>query len=114
MIGVMTSGAPRVVQLILPFEGLRDRVRNAAAAGRVLMMRQAQCAMKRDDISDVVVIRALRQCELLSRARRGDSRGEWQCVVSFNAKGFRQGGSVSLTISEGRIFVEDILWDHQP
>jgi hypothetical protein len=114
MIGVMTSRSSAVVQFVLPFEGLRDRVRNAAEANNVLMMRSALSTMKVDDISDVVIIRALKRCELLGRARKGQSRGEWQCVVSFNAKGFRAGGSVSLTISEGRVFVEDILWDYQP
>ena len=110
----MAIGARSVVQFSLPFEGLRDRVRNAAEAGQVLMLSQAQGVMRRDEISDIIVIRALTRCEMLGRAERGGSKGEWKCWVSFNARGFRQGGSVALTISEGRVFVEDICWDHQP
>lgn len=114
MIGVMTSSSRTIVQLVLPFEGLRDRVRNAADTGQVLFTGQGKKMMQRDGITDVIMIRALKRCELLGRAQQGVSRGEWRCVVSFNYKGFRQGGSVELTFSEGRVFVENTYWDCQP
>lgn len=110
----MSSPAGSVVQFVLPFEGLRDRVRNAAEAGNVVITGRGLLAMKRDEVSDIVVIRALKQCELLGKAKRGVSAGEWRCVVTFSAKGFRKGGSVLLTIDKGRVFVEDLYWDRQP
>lgn len=114
MIGVMKSDATSVFQFQLPFEGTRDRVRNAAAAGRVVMLKSAREAMLRDDICNLLVIRALTRCELIGQARKGVSKGEWQCTVTFSAKGFRSGGSISLILGEGRVFVEDIHWDPQP
>lgn len=114
MIGVMTLHSRAVVQFVLPFDGLRDRVRNLAAAGKVYIMPRAMHSMRNANVNDVIMTRALRRCELLSHAKRGSTMGEWVCIAGFNARGFRQGGAVTLTLSEGRIFVEDISWDPQP
>lgn len=110
----MQTGTSAVLQFSLPFEGVQDRVRAAAEAGNVLMLAAARCAMKRYDISDILVIRALKRGQLLGRVCRGDSKGEWRCGVSFNVKGFRPGGSVAILITEGRVFIEDIQWDQKP
>ena len=111
MIGAMQNGTSSVLQFTLPFEGVQDRVRSAAEAGKVLMLAAARSAMKRHDISDILVIRALKRCQLLGRAQQGEERGEWRCGVSFMPKGFRSGGSLAISIIEGRVFVEDIQWD---
>ena len=110
----MQTGTAAILQFSLPFEGAQDRVRAAAESGQVLMLAEARRAMQRDDISDILIIRALKRGELRGPVRQGESRGEWRCNVTFNAKGFRAGGIISLTISEGRAFVEDIRWDKQP
>lgn len=114
MIGAMKTGSNAVLQFGLPFGGAQDRVRAAAEVGNVIMLAGARLAMKRDDISDIVIIRALRRSRLIGTACRGDAKGEWRCKFEFNAKGFREGGSVALTLSEGRVFVEDIHWDQTP
>ncbi|WCT78693.1 hypothetical protein [Novosphingobium humi] len=114
MIGIMQSGTNSVVQLCLPFEGVQDRVRAAAEAGSVLFLAEGRRAMKRDDISDILVIRALKRCELQGPSSPGNSKGELRCIVNFNLKGFNPGGIIQITVSEGRLFVEDIRWDHKP
>ncbi len=114
MIGAMQTGSSAVLQFKLPFEGMVDRVRTSAEAGRVVMLKRARTTMKRDDISDIVVIRALKRCQLLLAIQVGNGRGEWRCTVNFNAKGFRRGGSAALILAEGRVLVEDIHWDPQP
>lgn len=114
MIGAMQTGTASVVQLRLPFEGLQDRVRNAAEIGRVVMLARARDAMRRYNISDVLVIRALRRCLTANEIRGGGAKGEWRCSVSFSVRGFRSGGIVSVLLKEGRIFVEDFVWDQQP
>lgn len=114
MIGVMTSRSAAMLQFALPFEGMQDRVRAAAESGRVVMMGTARCAMRQYDITDILVIRALRRGRMTGKVHCGERRGEWRCGVTFSAKGFRAGGVISLVISEGRAFVEDIVWDQQP
>lgn len=108
----MENRSASVLQFKLPFEGMQDRVRAAAEDGNILMLPGARRAMLRDDISDLLVIRALRRSRLLGKVSKGDTRGEWRCRCDFNVKGFRAGGSVSLLVFEGRVFVEDIQWDH--
>lgn len=78
------------------------------------MLKGAKDAMRRDDICDLLIIRALKCCEMIGDACQGSCKGEWKCTVTFKAKGFGPGGSVSLTFGEGRVFVEDIHWDSQP
>lgn len=112
MIGAMETGTNAVLQFKLPFEGVQDRVRAAAEAGNVLMLAEARRAMLRDDISDILIIRALKRSRLLGKIHRGDGQGVWRCRCDFNVKGFRDGGSLALLISEGRVLVEDIHWDH--
>jgi len=114
MIGAMQNGAAAVLQFSLPFEGAQDRVRSAVEAGRVVVMASARRAMKRDDITDILVLRALRGGRLAGRVHCGDEKGEWRCGITFSVKGFRAGGIVKLVVSEGRVFVEDIVWDQQP
>ncbi|WP_164488842.1 hypothetical protein [Sphingobium sp. LF-16] len=89
-------------------------MRDAAEAGSVLFMAHARLAMDRFDISDILVIRALKRCQLVGRAQQGNSRGEWRCSVCFNNKGFRAGGVISIAVVEGRVFVEGIQWDQKP
>ncbi|VXC64133.1 conserved hypothetical protein [Sphingomonas sp. AX6] len=113
MIGVMQSSEARLFQFSLPFEGVQDRVRGAAEAGRVVMMGSARRSMKRHDLTDILIIRALRRGQLVGQVKRGDKRGEWRCGITFSVKGFREGGIITVAISEGRAFVEDILWDQQ-
>nr|AGU09922.1 hypothetical protein [uncultured organism] len=108
----MQTQAPAVVQLVLPFEGLQDRIRNAAECGRVAIGRQARGHLKDYGIPDILVIRALKLGELHGKATRGKHKGEWQCVVTFSARGFRPGGYIAATLSEGRIFVTSFIWDN--
>ncbi|AEG50758.1 hypothetical protein Sphch_3143 [Sphingobium chlorophenolicum L-1] len=107
----MQMAANTVLQFCLPFEGVQDRVREAAEAGNVLFMAHARLAMARYDISDILVIRSLKRCQLVGRAQQGNSRGEWRCSVCFKNRGFRTGGAISIAVVEGRVFVEDIRWD---
>lgn len=100
-----------VLQLTLPFEGVQDRIRAAAELGKILILAEARSAMKRFEISDILIVRALKRTQLCGRARPGNSRGEWRCSILFNVKGFRPGGTVSITVAEGRVFVENIRWD---
>jgi len=111
MIGVMPIVANQVLQFFLPFEGVQDRVRDAAEAGKVLLTARARSAMARFDISDILIIRSLKRCRIVSQAEQGNSRGEWRCSVCFNNKGFRAGGAILIAVVEGRVFVEDIRWD---
>jgi hypothetical protein len=114
MVGAMKTGTATVIQFALPFGGAQDRVRAAAEAGRVVMMREARLAMRRDDISDILIIRSLKRAQLAGSIRCGENGGEWRCGIVFVAKGFRSGGILIVVISNGRAFVEDIIWDRQP
>ena len=107
----MTSSSASVLQFSLPFEGLLDRVRTAVESGHVLVMKSARRTMHKLDISDVLIIRAVRNGRLLGNIQQGNARGEWRCFLTFRVKGFRSGGIIEATFSEGRVFVEDIQWD---
>jgi hypothetical protein len=110
----MQSGANTVLQFTLPFGGMQDRIRAAAEAGSVLMLSAARGAMRQLDVSDILIVRAFKRCQLNGEALQGDLKGEWRCSVYLDVKGFRDVGRASITFSEGRIFVEDIRWDHTP
>lgn len=107
----MTRSSATILQLFLPFEGVQDRIRLAAEAGRVCFMPSAQADMSRLDISDILIVRSLLACAVSGKARPGASRGEWTCAIVFSAKGFRRGGVIDATLSDGRVFVKAIRWD---
>jgi hypothetical protein len=108
----MQAGSNSVLQFKLPFKGVQDRVRDAAEAGKVSMLARARRTMERDELSDILVIRALKRCQLLGKVYHGDAKGEWRCNFGFNVKGFGPGGSVAVLLTDGRVFVEDIHWDY--